>query len=89
MKTNAIHLTFKRTDGAEVEATIGPDGNVTLTVRRAPAMTCRVLTATLEAELGDITARKYDPRALAAAGMTEEQVDRTIVKAGAGGSPCG
>jgi hypothetical protein len=86
---DTIHLTFKRADGAEVDATIGPDGSVTLTVRRAPAMSCRALTATLEAELGDVTARQYDPRALAAAGMTPEQVDRAIVKAGAGGSFCG
>lgn len=87
--SDTIRITFTRPDGAEVDAIIGPDGAVTLTVRRAPAMSCRALTATLEVELGDVTARRYDPRALAAAGMTPEQVDRTIVKAGAGGSFCG
>ena len=84
-----IDLTFKRADGAEVCAIIGPDGAVTLTVQRAPAMTCRALTATLESELGDVTARRYDPRALAAAGMTAEQVDKQIQAVGVGGSFCG
>ena len=52
-------------------------------------MTCRALTATLESELGDVTARRYDPRALAAAGMTAEQVDKQIQAVGVGGSFCG
>lgn len=85
-----IVLTLKRPgDGAEVLATIDPDGTVSLQVRGARGVECRALTAELEASIGTVTNRKMDPRALRAAGMTEEQIDRALIKSGAGGSPCG
>lgn len=85
-----IVLTLKRPgDGAEILATIEPDGTVALHVRGARGIECRALTAELEASIGTVTERKMDPRAMRSAGMTEEQVDRALVKSGAGGSPCG
>ncbi len=82
-------LLRRRSDGAEVVAQIDAEGNVSINVRNAKALSCRALTATLEAELGDVTARKMDPRALAAAGLTEEQIDKQLNRAGLGGGWCG
>ncbi|MDD5527030.1 MAG: DUF2997 domain-containing protein [Candidatus Omnitrophica bacterium] len=82
-------LLRRRSDGAEVLAQIDTEGNVSITVRNARGLSCRALTATLEAELGDVTARKMDPRALAAAGLTEEQIDKQLNRAGLGGGWCG
>lgn len=79
----------RRADGAEVIAQIDAEGNVSINVRNARGLSCRALTATLESELGDVTARKMDPRALAAAGLTEEQVDQQLRTAGLGGGWCG
>lgn len=79
----------RRSDGAEVHAQIDTEGNVSITVRNARGLSCRALTATLEAELGDVTARKMDPRAMAAAGLTEEQIDKQLNRAGLGGGWCG
>jgi hypothetical protein len=82
-------LLRRRADGAEVIAQIDAEGNASITVRNAPGLSCRALTATLEAELGDVAARTMDPRALAAAGLTEEQIDRQLNRAGLGGGWCG
>ena len=95
MDSTTINLVLRRADGAEVHAAIDAEGNVTITVRGAAGMTCRALTAGLEAALGDVRARRMDPRAVAAAaagGLDATQaadVDRQLVRSGSGGSPCG
>lgn len=93
--TEPIRLTFRRQDGAEVHATIEADGSVSLLVRNAPGLSCRALTAGLEAACGDVRARRYDPRILAAAqaGTLSEAdamaLDRDMLRNRVGGGPCG
>lgn len=85
-----IVITLRRTgDGAEVLATIEPDGTVSLQVRGARGLECRALTVELETALGTVVDRRMDPRALAAAGLTAEQVDHELIRAGHGGGFCG
>ena len=85
-----ITITLQRPgDGAEIITTIEPDGSVSLQVRNARGVECRALTAELEASIGTVVNRKMDPRALRAAGLTEQQIDAALIKAGAGGGFCG
>lgn len=68
-------------DGAEVRATIEPDGTVTLHVLGARGAECRSLTAAMESDLGAVKARRHDPAANA---RETETIDRLMRQPGGG-----
>ena len=85
-----ITLTFRRPgDSAEVLITIEPDGTQSIQVRGARGLECRTLTAELEADAGDVVARRMDPRVMREHGVSERRIAEDLVKVGKGGGFCG
>lgn len=68
-------------DGAEVRATIEPDGEIRLHVVGGERTDCRALTADLETDLGAVKARRFDPKL---SRQEQEQIIRQT-----GGRMCG